>query len=422
MPALSNTQSVALQLEKVRPKIPVLFERDDILLALIKAKADVEKTSSRNMRVPLQIRPGGKASQHTMDGDDLGLGSGTTYDVGQLSPVFETFGVQINKLVEYATTGNERALENAAKREVANGMNQFRWYLDTLLQTNGNGVLGSISSFAGTTWTLTNPQGAALFYYNQDVQVYDSTLTTNRGVATITSVDPLLKQITVNANPAGLSNGDVIVPNGLTGAQPVSIYGVKYHHVDSATGTWLGLPRATYPEVLKTPHFAAGSASLVPAQIRLVINKLRKVLGTDVLSKEKLIAYLSPEQEHAWEQLGITVSEIVRGGAGVKDGEAMPDLLYNQMADKRMAGVPIKTSIHADTTRIDFIALARWGRAVMKEIDYYEIGGQTVFPVYGASGGLAAAYLFYFIMGFQIWMDGPRFGAFVDGLALPSGY
>lgn len=420
MPALSNSQSIALQLEKVRPKVPVLFERDDVLLALIQKRSDAEKTSSRNMRVPLQVRPGGKASQHTMDGDDLGLGSGSVYDVAQLSPVFETFGVQITKLVEYATTGNERAVENATKREVASGMKQFRTYLDALLQTNGNGVMGSIASFASTTWTLTSPQGSALFYYNQDVQVYDSTLTTNRGVATITSVDPLNKQITVNANPGGLTAGDVIVPNGLSGAQPVSLFGVKYHHVDATTGTWLGLTRSTYPEALKTPHFAAGNAALVPANIRLAVNKLRKVLGVDVLSREKLIAYMAPEQEHAWEQLGVTISEIVRNQVPAEAG--MPDLLFNQDVERRMAGVPIKTSIHADTARIDFIALKRWGRAIMKEIDYYEVGGQTVFPVYGASGGLASSYLFYFTTGFQVFMDGPRYGAFIDGLAVPAGY
>jgi hypothetical protein len=420
MPALANAQSIALQLEKVRPKVPVLFERDDILLTLIQKRGDVERVSSRSMRVPLQIRPGGKASQHTMDGDDLGLGSGSTYDVATLTPVFQTFAVQINKLVEYATTGSERAVENATKREVASGMKQFRWFLDTLLQTNGNGVIGSVSSFSGTTWTLAVPPGAQLFYFNQDVQVYDSTLTTNRGIATIQEVDPLNKQIIVSANPGGLTNGDLIVPNGLSGSQPVSVFGVKYHHLDSATGTWLGLSRATYPEALKTPHFAAGNAALVPANIRLAVNKLRKVLGTDILSREKLIAYMAPEQEHAWEQLGVTISEIVRNQ--VSDQSPMPDLLFNQQTERRMAGVPIKSSIHADPTRIDFIALNRWGRAVMKEIDFYEVGGQTVFPVYGASGGLAASYLFYFTTGFQVFMDGPRYGAYVDGLAVPSGY
>ena len=87
-----------------------------------------------------------------------------------------------------------------------------------------------------------------------------------------------------------------------------------------------------------------------------------------------------------------------------------------------MSGVPIKSSINADQTRIDFMDLSHWVRAVMKDIDYYEVGGQTVFPIYGSSGGLAAAYIFYFDSGFQVWSDSPRSGAYVDNLARPSGY
>ena len=61
MAQMQNSQTVALQLEKVRDKVPLLYERDDILLTMIQQRGDVEKVSSRNMRLPLQIRPGGKA-------------------------------------------------------------------------------------------------------------------------------------------------------------------------------------------------------------------------------------------------------------------------------------------------------------------------------------------------------------------------
>ena len=124
--------------------------------------------------------------------------------------------------MEYATTGRERAVENAAKREVVNGMKQFRAFLDKLMQTAGNGVLGTVSSFASTTWTMATPPGAALVYVGQTIQVYDSTLTTNRGTANVVGADPIspTQTITVDANPAGLTNGDVIVHDGLSGAQP----------------------------------------------------------------------------------------------------------------------------------------------------------------------------------------------------------
>ena len=159
MSAMSNAQTIALQLEKVRDKVPLLYERDDVLLTHDPAaRRRRESFSSRNMRLPLQLIPGGKAGSYNADGGDLGRGSGTTYDVAQVSPIFFRFAVEITKLVEYATNAREKAIENAAKREIANGMKQFRAFLDKVIQTAGNGVLGTISSaISGTTFTMTVP-------------------------------------------------------------------------------------------------------------------------------------------------------------------------------------------------------------------------------------------------------------------------
>ena len=78
MAQMQNTQTIALQLEKVRDKVPLLYERDDVLLTMIQQRGDIEKVSSRNMRLPLQLIPGGKAGSYNADGGDLGRGSGTT--------------------------------------------------------------------------------------------------------------------------------------------------------------------------------------------------------------------------------------------------------------------------------------------------------------------------------------------------------
>src|SRR6266566_4041096 len=395
MPAQANANVVALQLEKVRDKVPLLYERDDILLTMIQQRGDVEKVSSRNMRLPLQVNPGGKAGSYNADGGDLGRGSGTAYDVAQVSPIFFRFAIEITKLVEYATTGRERAIENAAKREVANGMKQFRAFLDKLMQTAGNGVLGTINSVAGTTLTMSVPSGAALVYVGQTIQVYDTTLTTNRGTANVTAADPIspTQTITVDVLPGGTVATDVIVHDGLSGASPVSLFGIKYHQNNATTGTWLNLNRATYPVQLATPRVNAGNAALTPSNVRLAINKVRKALG-------------------------ITVSQIIKEGGGGKADDL--DLLFS--GRKTMSGIPIKSSVNADQTRVDFLDLSHWGRAVLKDIDFYEVNGNTVFPIYGASGGLAASYIFYFDTAFQVWDDSPRTGAFVDTLARPSGY
>ncbi|MGA8142925.1 MAG: hypothetical protein WB987_03425 [Candidatus Acidiferrales bacterium] len=416
MAQMQNSQSVALQLEKVRDKLPLLYERDDILLTMIQQRGDVERVSSRNMRLPLQIRPGGKAGLANMDGGDLGRGSGTVYDVAQVSPIFFRHAVEITKLVEYSSNAPEKAIENAAKREVKNAMAQFRAFLDKVMQTNGNGVLGTINSIASTTLTMAKPPGSMLVYYNQTIQVYDPTLTTNRGACNVTAVDPFGSTITVDSVPAGTTANDVIVHDGLTGAQPVSLFGLLYHQSNATTGTWLNLNRATYPVELATPRVNGNNSTLTPGAVRLAINKVRKALGSNQVSK--LIAYTSLEQEHQWEQLGVTISQIIKEGAGGRASDL--DLLFT--GEKSMAGVPIKSSINANQSRVDFLDLSHWGRAVMQDVDFYDVGGQTVFPIYGASGGLASAYIFYFVTGFQVWNESPRSGAFIDNLAIPSGY
>src|SRR3989475_2831935 len=418
MAQMQNTQTIALQLEKVRDKVPLLYERDDVLLSMIQQRGDVEKVSSRNMRIPLQVNPGGKAGSYNADGGDLGRGSGSVYDVAQISPIFFRFAVEISKLVEYSTNAREKAIENAAKREVANGMKQFRAFLDKVLQTAGNGVLGTIGSVSGTTVTMNTPPGAALVYVGQTIQIYDTTITTNRGSCNVVAADPIstTQTITVDALPAGTVATDVIVHDGLSGAQPTSLFGIKYHQNNATTGTWMKLNRATYPQQLQTPVVNAGNAALTPSNVRLAINKVRKSLGINHVAK--LIAYMAVEQEHAWENLGITVSQIIKEGGG-GDGNDL-DLLFS--GRKTMSGIPIKSSVNADQTRVDFLDLSHWGRAVLKDIDFYEVNGNTVFPIYGASGGLAASYIFYFDTAFQVWDDSPRTGAFVDTLDTPSGY
>src|ERR1700685_527857 len=424
MAAQNNAQTIAVQLEKVRDKVPLLYERDDVLLSMIQQRGDVEKVSSRNMRLPLQLVPGGKAGSYSADGGDLGLGSGTTYDVAQVSPIFFRFAVQITKLVEYASNSREKAIENAVKREIASGMKQFRSFLDKVIQTAGNGVLGTISAISGSTFTMAVPTGAALVYVGQTIQIYDPTLTTNRNVAAsvisnVTGADPIssTQTITVDNVPSGTSVNDVIVHDGLTGSSPVSLYGIKYHQNNATTGTWLNLNRATYPQQLQTPRVNAGNSALVPGYVRLAINKVRKALGIGQLGK--LIAYTSVEQEHAWENLGITISQVIKESG--RDGSANDlDLLFS--GRKTMSGVPIKSSINADQTRVDFLDLSHWGRAVTKDIDFFEVGEQTVFPIYGASGGISASFIFYFDTGFQVWNDSPRSGSYIDTLARPTGY
>ena len=69
MPGVES-QVVGAELERVLPKVPTLFDRDDVFYSSIE-KRPVEVVSSRDMRVPLEMRPGGKFGYFDPDGGDL---------------------------------------------------------------------------------------------------------------------------------------------------------------------------------------------------------------------------------------------------------------------------------------------------------------------------------------------------------------
>jgi len=246
---------VALELERVEPDVPVLFERDSLFYSTIE-KRKVDVLSNRDMRVPLAIRPGGKFGHYNPDGGSLGRGSGAFYEKAVVNNVHFKFGVEWTKKADISTDEKRKAVQSAFREELAKGMAEFRRYVEAVCMTDGTGVLGTVSAVSNgggfDTVTLgTDGFGAKLLRYNQDVNYYASDLLTNRTTGaekTITLHDLENKQIKT-ATTAGLIVGDKVVISGVSATPPVSLLGVPYHHSNASTGTWLGLNRATYPEI-----------------------------------------------------------------------------------------------------------------------------------------------------------------------------
>ena len=426
MASQTNQQTVALQLEKVRDKLPKLYETDKTFWGAIKQKGEADTVSSRFMRIPLQLIPGGIAGGFNPDGGDMGRGSGITWDVAQVTPNWQEFAVEVTKLVEYATRQPQQAIENAFRYQLKEAMVQFDAYLDMLMQSNGNGILGTVASVSGTTATMAVPYGASLVFDNNHYNILNAGLTAQRigpnadGSFSVQAHDAITTKSIIfsNALPGSVVATDVLVERGVTPGNTVSYFGVPYQVSNATTGTWLNLNRGTYPYQLQSGRVNANNSSLTPGMVRLALNQIKLALGNDSVKNSKMGAYMNVQQEAAWENAGILISQIIKEGAG---GRAS-DLDLNFNGDFTMAGVPVKTSIHWNQTRIDFLALSHWGRAVMKDMDFYDVDGTTIFPLYGASGGLQAGQIFYLVIGQQFFVDNPRSMSFIDTLAVPSGY
>jgi hypothetical protein len=415
--ALVEAQVTALELERVIPKIRVAFERDDKFFANIK-KRNVEKISNRQMRVPLELRPGGSFQYFNPDGGDLGRGGGPTFDKAVLTCVFASENIEYTKLAQWSTNDDRKAIVNGVRRLTATALDEMRRQLDAQMMQAGDGVIGTVTTDTpaggSNVITLTTDGfGARLMRFGQTVQVFDATLATNRGSGVITAHDTENKTISITPQIAGVIATDKIVTNGISSPTALpALFGVPYHHSNASTGTWLGFSRATTPEI-RSNRVNAGSAALTLPLPRLAINKIGNRLGID--NDFSPSAWMHPAQKAAYEEIGQLVSTISK-----KPTEESLNMYFGD--GMQMAGATVKASFNWDKTRIDFVVDSLWGRGEILPLGFYTTDGRNIFEIRGASGGVATAEIFYMVVGMQTFVANPAGTSYIDTLAVPSGY
>ncbi len=415
--AVVESQVAALELERVLPKIRVLFERDDKFYANIK-KRDVEKISNRQMRVPLELRPGGSFGYFNPDGSDLGRGGGPTFDKAVLNCVFVSENIEYTKLTQWSTDDERKAITNGVRRLTATALDELRRQLDAQMMQAGDGVIGVISGVATAggvdTYTLgTDGFGARLMRFGQTIQVFDTTLATLKGSGVITKWDVENKSIDVTPAIAGAGNTDKIVTNGISSPTSLpALFGVPYHHSNASTGTWLGFSRSATPEI-RANRVNAASAGLALPFARLAMNKVGNRVGIDNTFKPR--AWMHPCQKQAYEEIGQLVSIIQK--------QPKEESLNMYFGDgMQLAGATVTDSFNWDKTRIDFVVDEVWGRGEILPIGFYTTDGRKIFEIRGPSGGVVTADIFYMVCGMQTFVSNPAACAYIDVLAVPSGY
>lgn len=415
--AVTESQVAATELERVIPKVRLLFERDDKFYANIK-KRDVEKISHRQMRVPLELRPGGSFQYFNPDGGDLGRGGGPTFDKAVLNSVFLSENIEYTKLAQWATDDARKAVVSSVRRLTASALDELRRQLDSQMMQAGDGVIGTITTDtpAGGSNVITcttDGFGVRLMRFGQTVQVYDTTLVTLRGSGLITAWDVENKTVAITPQIAGVVATDKFVTNGLSSpASLPALFGVPYHHSNSSSGTWLGLSRSTTPEI-RANRVNAGSAALSLPLPRLAMNKIGNRVGIE--NSFNPTAWLHPCQMQAYEEIGQLVSIIQK----TAKEEALNMYFGSNM---QLAGAGVKPSFNWDKTRIDFIVDEVWGRAEILPIGFYTTDGRKIFEIRGASGGVAASEIFYMVVGMQTYVSNPAACSYIDALAVPTGY
>ncbi len=417
----TNADVVSLQQEKVRKQLPEMFETSNFLYAEMERKADVELVSTRDYRIPIVVAYGGDYRTFNPDGGDMGRGSGpiTKHYIATYFPI--VFALELTNLQMYATAKSEQAVKSAFALVMAKAMQQLQAQEDAGLHCPTPGVIGQATAQATaggkTVYTMDTALGTQLFKRQMPLCVYSNDLATQRsksGDATVVTfradiVDVVGNKITVSETIGAAANDDKLVFSGVTGATPSWKKSIPAFLSTSTTGNLMTLDRAANPEIVSNWIAVNGPLQGIHGMLLLdAIEQRRDDLGD-------LTAVMHMKQRAAWYKAGIAISEWQRGAK-----DSMLDIVPKRAKEFQFAGIRAVTDKHQDRTRIDILNMKRWGRAVLKDLDWYTVGGKKVFELRGTSGGIAAGILMYLELHSDWYTDDPGAQGFLTGLSIPT--
>ena len=417
-------QTFALQHEKVRPQLSLLYQLDATLWNEIKSRTDIEVVSSRPTRVPLELLAGGTFTSNSPDGQDIGTGSAPVTDFMTLVPTYFFQCSQWTKQAEISTNSDQKAIEDYSKLLMKRAMENFNTYMEAVFtQGDGSNTLDTVATTApvGQQYILVN--NANQFQDQQPIDIWTAINGTLSSQNVVQSVDAVNKTLWL-AYPlsAQATAGYPILVRGSAGVSNSGLFGLFTYALSSNTGTVAGLSRSAYPGKLTTPYVNGGGFTLNQSEARRLQGQLKISIGALKAMELDLMFNMGPDMLAAWENTGIAVSSVIQNQL---TGDSSQDMLKKH-TPKTFMGYPIigdgEGNIHAKLGRIDGIALKTYFRCENQPIDYYEVGGQTIFPSYGGSGGLNTSSFFYLWTGVQVGCENVRTQCYMDNVAIPTGY
>ena len=428
----------AVELEAFSKDIPSLIPKGTTAYSLFKNRATTIPVSNvtaaggttrPSFRVPFRPQAGAAIQQGTGDANSMLRGTGSSWDAFAASPVVVFNVCELSWLTQQATSGKARGLFNVKAQELKNTLDQAMQGIEGLINGDGSGTFDTIPTAAtinnntGTglsTSSIVGMNVAFVFSDQQVVQVFSAIGGTNRGTATISTVDPVSNTIYFSTPlPSGTTQGDLLVVQGGSGAAGSSIYGIRYWQVNSSTGTIGGISRSKWPGRLSTPTINLNGAPITQSVAQRSLVLLGRAIGPDAKAMKSAVWYGPPEQAFAISNLfyNAQISQ------NIEKGEKVPD-----MARKFFTGTFGGREYHESWTaipnRVDLLLFDTWYMGELTPLELYDFGGgNTVVPVpdVGTTNGTyLMSHMFAYVCGFNLVNSAPKLGLYVQSAAVPT--
>jgi len=416
MSAATVQNNIASQIEYIRQDLENLTLAASTLWKRIKVRTDIKAVSDRPARIPFEVLTGGQFRVGSFDGGDMGTGSALQETFGNLSCTSFLQCTQYSALSEWATDGNEKAIKDYVELVNQRATETMAGYLDAAIQGDGSNTLDSVLGVTSTTGLQVN--NVNLFQDNQQIDIWSALGGTFRGTVQILSAGDTQNNVLwlTAAPPSGTTAGDLLLINGSAGQANSGIFGLRYYQQSGNAGNYMGIPRSSFPGKFSTPTINA-NGNITPALVRALEAQVELATGSFEEGQAPIV-HGNVDVRAAWENVSLTTQSVIMNQ--VKGDESV-DMLKRK-APTSLAGLEYVTNVRAKPGLIDVLALQHWFRIETKPLDYFEVGGQTVFQAYGESGGLASSMMFYLVLMTQLGNGQPRKGAFMNNITIPTGY
>lgn len=437
----TNGQLVAAQLEAVDPLVHDWFETSDTVAQFLRSGTKNHQISPFNtqdlfgqsglqgFRIVIKKFRGGDVRAVNLDQGDFGDGSTMSLSYMTIG-YFATALVQnFSQLQMDGMVTNSQAVVKYFQDSISGMLEEMQWYDDAGCFSDGTGVIASGSgsgSPSGTnpTYNLEPNFGPQRLRVNQPVGVWDTTLATykNSGTVRVASFDPVAKTVTLSGTVTSPVNTDKLTFDGLSASAPLSVgsfrNGIYTFQNASSSGSTLGLPRSTNPEVITPNVNAAGP--LVPAHAMLLQDIL--IQRRDESAYRKLVGFLHQAQRAQIVLNGLAITDWMR----TKTDESLIDLLpKNIKADDtvQLGGVIHKVAKKADRSRVDWLNHDAFGYVQLDKVKFHQdLDGRRLFEGRSSSGTVLAKWQSILRQQDNLYSADPGAGGMIYGLTLAQGY
>lgn len=431
--AVANSQTYAVQMEKVRKDLPVLLSLSQSLNKKFK-KTPAEKVSSwtagsgtvLGFRIPVKQYMGGSVSAINLDNGTFPDGTMPTYQYMTIGYATLSLSFLLPTLTTMATATSEQATKNVFRDTMDGALKSFAAYEDSLAFGSGDGIMAT-GSGTGSNPSGTNPVyqlepnfGPQRLELGQIIDVYNAAGSAVKGTALqVTAIDPVAKTATLLGTVTSPLTTDLLVLPGLSAtlAAGSTRYGVYNYNSSATSGSTLGLSRSTVPELV-TPNYTASAA--LSAQFGLI-------LGDYLIQRrdEKALANISGlshmAQRQAAFQTGDTIAEWQVPGPMIKENLDRVPRNRKENDTFMFAGVEHTVCKKQDRSRIDWINLDNYGRVNLTELDYFKINNQYIFENRSSTGAVKTAQFFSLISTENTYCADPGCGGIISSLTIPPG-